>query len=202
MADASSIGLRARKRAAMAAAIEQAAVRLAGEHGYAAVTVEMICAEALVSPATFYNYFGTKDAVFLGSELPWPSDDAVEAFLAGTGPIVAELVGMINSAFEQLDVASFSARRRVIAATPELSSREYSLLAGLEARLLTVTLQRLQRSPRHDPPSTQVQAQMVVTLAVLVHRQLVLEQFDGEFRWSSAQIDRKLALIHDLSGAR
>ncbi|WAP52224.1 helix-turn-helix domain containing protein [Arthrobacter sp. ATA002] len=66
-------GLRARKRAAARSTIERAAVTLVLERGYERVTVDMICASGMVSPRTFFNYFGSKEGVFLGPALPRPA---------------------------------------------------------------------------------------------------------------------------------
>ncbi|WP_217547317.1 TetR/AcrR family transcriptional regulator [Streptomyces sp. GbtcB6] len=54
-------GLRERKKRATHRALQSAAVALFRRHGPEAVTVESICAEAGVSPRTFFNYFATKD---------------------------------------------------------------------------------------------------------------------------------------------
>ncbi|WP_320781232.1 TetR family transcriptional regulator [Streptomyces sp. CRN 30] len=58
-------GLRERKKRATRAALAEAAVRLAAEHGADHVTVEAISAAAGVSPRTFFNYFDTRDDAFL-----------------------------------------------------------------------------------------------------------------------------------------
>jgi AcrR family transcriptional regulator len=58
-------GLRERKKRATRAALAEAAVRLAAEHGVEKVTVEAISAAAGVSVRTFFNYFDTRDDAFV-----------------------------------------------------------------------------------------------------------------------------------------
>ncbi|MFD4260116.1 TetR/AcrR family transcriptional regulator [Streptomyces sp. NPDC058534] len=58
-------GLRERKKRATRAALTEAAVRLAAEHGAEKVTVEAISAAAGVSVRTFFNYFDTRDDAFV-----------------------------------------------------------------------------------------------------------------------------------------
>ncbi|MFS4092270.1 TetR/AcrR family transcriptional regulator [Streptomyces sp. AF1A] len=54
-------GLRDRKKRATRRALQSSALALFRRHGPEAVTVESICADADVSPRTFFNYFSTKD---------------------------------------------------------------------------------------------------------------------------------------------
>jgi AcrR family transcriptional regulator len=58
-------GLRERKKREAQRAIRAAALRLFLAHGYPAVSVEQIAAEANVSRTTFFNYFASKQAVLL-----------------------------------------------------------------------------------------------------------------------------------------
>ncbi|MFE7570684.1 TetR family transcriptional regulator [Streptomyces sp. NPDC057539] len=58
-------GLRERKKQATRAALAEAAVRLAAEHGAENVTVEAISEAAGVSPRTFFNYFDSHDDAFV-----------------------------------------------------------------------------------------------------------------------------------------
>ncbi|WP_436740441.1 TetR/AcrR family transcriptional regulator [Streptomyces sp. BBFR102] len=64
MESGAALGLRERKKRATRAALGEAAVRLAVEHGAENVTVEMISEAAGVSPRTFFNYFTAHDDAF------------------------------------------------------------------------------------------------------------------------------------------
>ncbi|OLT39061.1 hypothetical protein BJF85_07550 [Saccharomonospora sp. CUA-673] len=61
-------GLRERKKLAAMRHIQDTAVRLFVEHGFAAVTIERVAAEAEVSPSSVYRYFGTKEHLILYDE--------------------------------------------------------------------------------------------------------------------------------------
>ncbi|MCT7354143.1 TetR/AcrR family transcriptional regulator [Streptomyces sp. 15-116A] len=58
-------GWRERKKRATRAALVEAAVRMAAEHGVEHVTVDAISEAAGVSPRTFFNYFDSRDDVFV-----------------------------------------------------------------------------------------------------------------------------------------
>ncbi|WP_326615047.1 TetR family transcriptional regulator [Streptomyces scopuliridis] len=63
--EGAALGLRERKKQATRAALAEAAVRLAAEHGAENVTVEAISEAAGVSPRTFFNYFDSHDDAFV-----------------------------------------------------------------------------------------------------------------------------------------
>ncbi len=69
------VGARADRKMATHEALQGAALRLVRERGPEAVTVEDICAQAGVSPRTFFNYFASKDEALIN----W--DAEIDAFV-------------------------------------------------------------------------------------------------------------------------
>src|SRR3974377_443505 len=65
--------LREQRQEALVAEVEQAALRLFDEQGFARVTVEDIALEAGISVRTFYRYFRTKEDVLL-VRLRWEAE--------------------------------------------------------------------------------------------------------------------------------
>ncbi|WP_432510761.1 TetR/AcrR family transcriptional regulator [Kineococcus sp. SYSU DK001] len=63
--------LRERRRAQTTEQIADAAVDLALENGWAAVTVDDIAARAGISRRTFFNYFATKDEALFHNAMAW-----------------------------------------------------------------------------------------------------------------------------------
>lgn len=59
-------GLRERKKQQTRQALHDAALTLVSAHGLDGVTIEQICADADVSPRTFFNYFSSKAHAALG----------------------------------------------------------------------------------------------------------------------------------------
>jgi AcrR family transcriptional regulator len=89
-----TLGRRERKKRAMRANILATATRLFSEHGYHETTVGQIADELDISSATFFNYFGSKDAII--KEL---ADDAVaklEARLDELANAKAETASLID----------------------------------------------------------------------------------------------------------
>ncbi|MEB8342221.1 TetR/AcrR family transcriptional regulator [Streptomyces endophyticus] len=87
-------GLRARRRRQTRAELHAATVRLAREHGFAQVTVEMISKEVGVSPRTFFNYFPSKEAALFalfGTVPPALADRFAEGEGSGTDAVLRDL---------------------------------------------------------------------------------------------------------------
>jgi AcrR family transcriptional regulator len=119
--------LRERKREATRNALQEAAVRLFSEKGFAATSVDEIAAAADVSRSTFFRYFGSKEAVVFSAP-----DEAGERFLAciearpaEEGPLRA-----VEEAFVEISRDAESQRRFAInregllASEPGLKARE------------------------------------------------------------------------------
>ncbi|KJK33920.1 TetR family transcriptional regulator [Streptomyces variegatus] len=85
------LGLRERKKQATRAALVAAAVRLAAEHGAEHVTVDAISEAAGVSARTFFNYFDSRDDVFvmIGAESSARVRQAVLAAPCEASPLTA-----------------------------------------------------------------------------------------------------------------
>lgn len=161
-------GLRERKRSATRQAIERAAVQLVLQHGYDKVTVEMICHASMVSQRTFFNYFGTKEGVILGTAPPVPDKAAAQAFIEGTGGIVGDLVGTITAAIvDQVpDTELLRLRRQVLQNTPALAAKQMARIVEMEGKLLQLVLDRFRALGRTTPATADLldEARMVVAL--------------------------------------
>ncbi|RXZ88360.1 TetR/AcrR family transcriptional regulator [Agromyces atrinae] len=132
-------------RARTAAALESAAISLVLEHGYDNVTVDMIADAAGVSQRTFFNYFATKEAALLGSAVPHVDREAARAFVASTGPLLAEAVHLVS--FDEAALADherlFVDRVRAIASNPALLTRQMEKFTLLESELQEIVGERL-----------------------------------------------------------
>ena len=194
-------GLRARKRAATQAALERAAITLALEHGYENVTVDAICEAAMVSPRTFFNYFSTKEAVFLGAAPPMPTAQAIYAFVHASGDnVLGDLVELATSVLvdPDPDLELLRSRRRLIERTPELLASEITRVAEMEKALMRLVLDRFQAQGRGETatPDLADEAHMVVALWASVMRFSMQKWFSGDFTGSVRELlDHSIELI-------
>lgn len=197
-------GLRERKRAALQATIERAALDLMLEHGYEAVTVDMICAASLVSPRTFFNYFGSKEGVILGATPPTPSTEEIGKFTdQGTDNVLADFVVMITTALVDMQVDPVLLRSRwlLIQRTPELFDRQLVRIAETEEQLVLVLLMRSRGQGRDmTAPSLHDEARMIVALGMGVMRFVMRKRISGEFAGSSQElVDGAIELIKNIT---
>jgi AcrR family transcriptional regulator len=118
-------GLRERKKAKTRAAIREHALRLFGEQGYAATTVEQIAAAAEVSPSTFFRYFPTKEDVVIQDDLDLLALDAFERQPPSLGPLAAFRAAVAEAQAEltEKEVARLQQTMELTLAIPEIRAR-------------------------------------------------------------------------------
>ncbi len=87
--------LRERKKQQTRQALHDAALTLVSAHGLDGVTVEQICADADVSPRTFFNYFTSKAHAALGLDTVEVPAAAAEWFATADGTLVGDLCGLV-----------------------------------------------------------------------------------------------------------
>jgi AcrR family transcriptional regulator len=188
--------LRDRRRAA----VERIALDLALEHGYDAVTVEMICDAALVSPSTFFNYFGSKERALLGPE-PAPLEAArLAAFAGGTGDALTELLLMLVATWPD-----DPAERDVLLRRLDLTERTAALRAAHIARIDRASEQVEQAALVRlaGAGAAELAAERALMLVALSHaamhwmiRQLRVERATP---WP-VLVDRAVAVLRDVAG--
>lgn len=146
-------GLRARKKAATRAALSDAALALALEHGVDAVTVEGIADAAGVSTRTFHNYFSSKEEAVLshGERIAQQWADALRARPAAESIWDAIEVVLLEE-FSVTDVAieSAIAAARVIEASPGLLARKADLRDWAKALMCQAIADRTGTSAAAD----------------------------------------------------
>lgn len=162
-------GLRERKKRATRQALQQAAVQLFREHGLASVTVDDICAQAEVSPRTFFNYFTAKEEVLV----PWDPEvvaSTPERILAQ--PAEHPLLRVVQTVLgETIDTAMAGPTWRdqavVLRDHPELVGRVAMASRNLEMALADGLAQRTGRD-REDGYVRLLAATAVTTLRVSI----------------------------------
>jgi AcrR family transcriptional regulator len=150
-----------------AAAIERAATDLVLEHGYDAVTVDMVCRLAGVSQRTFFNHFKTKDAALLGAQKPEVDERAAREFIVSTGPLLAEAAQLIRVDPGTLgdDPVQLARRIRAVGSSPALRARQMERIQALEGEVSDIILLRLRnRHPDEDEADLRDQADLAAHL--------------------------------------
>ena len=189
--------LRDRRRAA----VERIALGLALEHGYDAVTVEMICDAAPISQSTFFNYFGSKDRAVLGPE-PRPLDEQrLAAFAAGRGDALTDLLRLLVA-----DWPVDPAERELILKRLDLTERTPALRAAHIARLDRASEQveqaALRRLGRERATDTTERAKMLVSLShAAMHWMLGRLRVEPAIPWHNL-VDRAVTVLRDVAGGR
>ena len=149
-------GLRQRKKAQTRQRIERAALELFSRHGFDAVTVEAIAAEAEIAPRTFFHYFPTKEDVVLADYA-----DRLDRLIAEVRSRPAEEPpwAALRAAF--VEVGSDYQQHReqlvrrfeIMAGSPSVQARSLQLQAQWEDALAVTLAQRQGLDPERDLPS-------------------------------------------------
>jgi AcrR family transcriptional regulator len=166
--DRPPVGLRERKKAKTRAGIQQHALRLFCQQGYAATTVEQIAEAAEVSPSTFFRYFPTKEDVVLWDEFDPLIVEAFKAQPAELGPIQA-LRAAFQAVFAELSAEELEQQRERTALTmtnPELRARALDQFTGTVQLLADVVAERV--GCRADDLAVRTLAGAVVGVAFAV----------------------------------
>lgn len=188
-------GLRARKRAATHENIERTAIALALEHGYEHVTVEMICEASMVSPRTFFNYFGSKEGVALGSSPAMPPEEDIQRFVTAQGTdVLGDLVELITAALvgHTPDPELLRSRRMLIQRTPELVTGELARMGQAEDALMRIIMRRFQAQGRsvEATPDLEDEARMVIALTTGVMHSAMRKWFSSDFAGTPEELLR------------
>jgi AcrR family transcriptional regulator len=118
-------GLRERKKARTRASLREHALRLFGEQGYQATTVEQIAAAAEVSPSTFFRYFPTKEDLVLQDDMDTRMIEALERQPAGLGPITAVRAATreVFASYTEADLDLIQQNMALTLSVPEVRAR-------------------------------------------------------------------------------
>lgn len=145
-------GLRERKKQATRAALAEAAVRLAAEHGAENVTVEAISEAAGVSPRTFFNYFDSHDDAFvmidreIGERVRRAVREAPAA-LPPLGVVLEALAAELAGVEERQEI--WSLRATVLQRSPRLLVRGLGAHMADELKLAEAIAERLGADARN-----------------------------------------------------
>ena len=146
------LGLRERKKARTKAAIQEHALRLFRERGYAETTVEEIAAAAEVSPSTFFRYFPAKEDTVLTDLVDRQTFEVMVRAPGELSPLEA-LRYAVNEVFRDMSDEHLQlemVRNQLIRSVPEL--RRGMLMEIIRPRdLLAEAVARRLGRPLDDP---------------------------------------------------
>lgn len=163
-------GLRERKKAKTFAAIQQQALRLFREQGYAATTVEQVAEAAEVSPSTVFRYFPTKESLVLQDLYDPMMFAAFEAQPPEVRPIQA-LRRAIRAVMADLpadEVAQQRERIELFRSVPEVRAATLDEFTRTIQALAEVTAKRVGRRADDTAVRTFAGALIGVMIAVML----------------------------------
>lgn len=167
---------RAEKRQQSRRRVEKVALATLAQRGFDAVTVEEICAEAEISPATFYRYFGSKEGVIFRYE-----EDFLNA-AARLGELVDPRVPAVDQVRDILRRCAdfFEGQRdirvvrdRIVMANPVLLRRTYFVERRFESTLaLALAAARQEGEPSTSSLIDAALSVVVLRLALVAWRDM------------------------------
>lgn len=184
-----------RKRGApTAAAIEDAALDLALERGYANVTVADISTRVGISQRAFFNHFPTKDDALLGRGVPRIDQKAAREFVLSSGPLLSDAVALLTQDQDSVARTRLAERIKVISTSASLLARQMERISAIEDELVDIVEMRIQhQAPSLPTADARAQATMVAHLLAGVMRFLSTEHGgDGDLEARIAYTRRVL----------
>ena len=170
-------GLREHKRTTTRRALRSALLSLALRRGFDAVTVEEVAQAARVSPRTFFNYFASKEDAVGGPHPSEASAEEREAYLAGRGDPVADLVRLLIVRMQgDDDFELHRLRRRLMEQEARLLGDRLVTARAHHEHLTDLVEQRLRLHGAEE--GVHDRASLAVMLAVAIARQ-------GWMRWTA-----------------
>lgn len=179
-------GLRELKMRAARRAMESAAVEIAYDEGIAAVTVDRICAAALVSRSTFFNYFASLEEAIFGSALVYAPESAADILARHSSDLViaASLIVMDAVRGQSVDTVT---RKRFALFVREPGTTSAVSWASHESRerLVGVIESWLDRHPenaRLSGAGHSTEARLAVGLSIALGDEVLrhVREVDGE----------------------
>jgi len=176
--------LRERKKQQTRQALHDAALTLVSAHGLDGVTVEQICADADVSPRTFFNYFSSKAHAALGLDSVEVPERSAAWFAEADGALVDDLCALVAAT-----VPLSQDRRRMkelLVLRPEMSSMVMQWIAESRQSLLSVV------GTRTDVQTARTAVTLVMSaLSEVPHRETV--------RSNDELADRLRAVVREMA---
>lgn len=183
--------MRERKKARTFAAIQQHALRLFHEQGYAGTTIEQVAGAAEVSPSTVFRYFPTKEALVL-NDIYDPLLIAAFASQPMTLSPIQALRGAVQAVFADLSPEVVTQQRERVAlvrSVPELRAATLDEFIKAVQQIADLVAVRVGRRPDDFAVRTFAGALMGVMFSVM------LAATEGSATDFAALIDAGLAFL-------
>ncbi|MET9341880.1 helix-turn-helix domain-containing protein [Nonomuraea sp. NPDC003804] len=174
-------GLRERWRVKAMRAIQERALDLFDERGFASVTIEEIAAAAEVSPSSVYRYFGTKEGIVVADEFDRWSPETLKDSLDPGDPIGSLLraVRTYESAPEGTSVSDDGGEGRQAGKSPWRRVRYFFA----EPSVRMAVCASLDRASQRIAPLIATTGELTETQARVITNALVFGYFAALEQW-------------------